>query len=127
MEPTTSLSALCYQADTNPEGIALRRVAPVWVALALTLGALAPNAWAADLSEPPTITVPYGDLNLSTRQGVAILHRRINVAAQQVCGNGYEPGDLSRASAYRRCVNAAADKALEKVQVALSQVQWVVK
>jgi long-chain acyl-CoA synthetase len=106
---------------------ALRRVAPMWVALALTLGALAPNAWAAELSAPPSVTVHYGDLNLSTRQGVEILHRRIKVAAQQVCGDGYEPGDLARASAYHRCVNVASEKALEKVQVALSQVQWVVK
>jgi UrcA family protein len=109
MGPTTPLNALYYRA------------------LALTLGALAPNAWAAELSEPPSITVRYDDLNLSTKRGVEILHRRINVAAQQVCGDGYEPGDLSRVSSYHRCVNAASEKALEKVQVALSQVQWVVK
>ncbi len=106
---------------------ALRRVAPMWIALALTLGALAPNAWATELWDQPSVTVRYGDLNLSTRQGVEILHQRIKVAAQQVCGDGYEPGDLSRASSYHRCVNAAAEKALEKVQVSLSQVQWVVK
>jgi UrcA family protein len=51
------------------------------------------------------------------------LHQRIKVAAQQVCGDGYEPGDLARASDYHRCVNVAADKALEKVQVASSQVR----
>jgi long-chain acyl-CoA synthetase len=105
----------------------IRRVAPMWIALALTLGVLAPNAWASELSDPPSITVRYDDLNLSTKRGVEILHRRINAAAQQVCGDGYEPGDLSRALAYHRCVNSAAEKALEKVQIALSQVQWVVK
>jgi UrcA family protein len=97
------------------------------IALALTLGVLAPNAWASELTDPPSITVRYEDLNLSTKRGVEILHRRINAAAQQVCGDGYEPGDLSRALAYHRCVNSAAEKALEKVQIALSQVQWVVK
>jgi UrcA family protein len=106
---------------------ALRRVAPMWVALALTLSALAPNTWAADWSEPPSVTVHYGDLNLSTKQGVETLHRRINSAAQQVCGDGYEPGGIARASVYRHCVHTAADEALEKVQVALSRVQWVVK
>jgi UrcA family protein len=105
---------------------ALRRVAPMWVALALTLGAVAPNAWAADLFESPSVTVHYADLNLSTRQGVEILHRRIKMAAQQVCGHGFEPGDLARAASYHRCVNAAAEKALEKVQVASSEVHWVV-
>ncbi len=107
MGSTTPLNARYYQ----------------WVALALTLGALAPSAWAADFSEPSSVTVHYGDLNLSTRQGVEILHQRIKVAAQQVCGDGYEPGDLARASDYHRCVNVAADKALEKVQVASSQVR----
>ena len=106
---------------------ALRRVAPMWVALALTLGALAPNAWAAESSDPRSVTVHYGDLNLSSGEGVETLHRRIKAAAEQVCGDGYQPGDIARASVYRHCVNTAAEKALAKVQVTLSQVQWVVK
>jgi UrcA family protein len=90
----------------------------MWVALALTLGALAPNAWAAESSDPRSVTVHYGDLNLSSGEGVETLHRRIKAAAQQVCGDGYQPGDIARASVYRSCVNTAAEKALEKVQVA---------
>jgi UrcA family protein len=69
----------------------------------------------------------YGDLNLSTPQGAETLHRRIKAAAEQACGEGYQPGDLARASVYYRCVNAASERALQKVQVAFSQVQWVVK
>ena len=99
----------------------------MWVALALTLGALAPKAWAAESWEQTSVTVHYGDLNLSTRQGAETLHRRIKAAAEQACGDGYQPGDLARASVYHRCVNAASERALQKVQVASSQVQWVVK
>jgi long-chain acyl-CoA synthetase len=43
-------------AASAPER-ALRRVAPMWVALALTLGALAPNAWAAQSWEQTSVTV----------------------------------------------------------------------
>jgi UrcA family protein len=108
--------------DTN------RRVAPMLVALALTLGgAFASATWASGWSDAPSITVPYGDLDLSTKQGVETLHRRIKSAAKQVCGDGFEPGDIARASVYRQCVRTAANKALEKVQLAEAQVQWVVK
>ncbi len=58
--------------------------------------------------------VRYGDLDLSTKQGVDLLHQRIRAAAKHVCGDGSQPGDLARVAAYHRCVRTAADKALAK-------------
>jgi UrcA family protein len=108
-----------------PRGV-FRHVAPLLAALVVALCTLVPNA-RADGSERVSVMVRYGDLDLSTRQGVDTLHQRIRSAAKHVCGDETEPGDLARYAAFRNCVRIASNKALEKVQVQLSQVEWVVK
>jgi UrcA family protein len=96
------------------------------VVLAAALGAHVTGSRAADDDEPKSMTVSYADLNLSTPAGVAALRRRIHWAATVVCG-GDPPSDLEGQVHFRLCVADAADKALQKVQVALAQVQPEVK
>ncbi len=71
-------------------------------------------------SDPGTtrlaVTVSFGDLNLSTPDGVAALRRRIGNAARQVCPVG-DPRDLRRATVEKRCVDDAISRALAYVGV----------
>ena len=103
----------------------LRRTA-VLAAAAVMFGAHVSESQAEEPNG--VIHVRYGDLNLSTPEGVQMLRRRIRWAAETVCGTS--PGvlrDIASNARYQSCVSAASDKALEKVQMALAQVQYVVK
>jgi UrcA family protein len=104
---------------------ALRRTA-VLAAAAVMLGTHVTDS-RADERPQATIHVHYADLNLSTPEGVKTLRARIHWAAELACGNSGGLTDLSAHSKYVACVNTASDKALEKVQIALASVQYVVK
>jgi UrcA family protein len=95
-------------------------------ALAAALGAHAVSTSAAE-PEYASMTVGYGDLNLSSREGLDTLHRRISMAAQVVCGGDEQLRDPLHAVSYRGCVSAATNRALEKVHLAAAQVRWPVK
>jgi UrcA family protein len=56
---------------------------------ALVLSA-ATTSNAADEPFVPTVTVKYGDLDVATSQGAAILYRRIQFAADNVCWRMYD-------------------------------------
>lgn len=95
-------------------------------ALATMLAACAEGALADD-GKQNQVHVRYGDLNLSTPEGVRALRRRIYWAAEVVCGRDEVTLDFSARARFLNCVNTAANQALEKVQVALAQVQYAVK
>jgi UrcA family protein len=91
--------------------------------LALTLALGAPLlATAADaVSDVPSLTVRYDDLNLGNKQGVKTLHHRIERAAQDVCGPSARAGSRVQSIAWRDCVSAAVAGAVAAVdQPALS-------
>ena len=56
------------------------------LAAALTAGALMAAPAHASNDEMPSVQVRYADLDLSTKEGQDTLDRRLNRAAQQVCG-----------------------------------------
>jgi UrcA family protein len=58
-------------------------------------------AW-ADPSGTRSTEVSFRDLNLNTQPGAATLYRRIQGAAQRVCG--YEPTLAQAQSIWRHCV-----------------------
>ncbi|HKK22436.1 MAG TPA: UrcA family protein [Pseudohaliea sp.] len=62
-------------------------------------------------------TISYADLNLASASGRAILERRIQSAARQVCGDtSYRnAGGLRQATVNRRCFDNAVAEALEVV------------
>jgi UrcA family protein len=111
--------------QTSTTGRVLRRSA-LLAAIAALIGAHPVSARAAE-PDHNSITVRYGDLNLSTKEGIQALHRRIGQAAKLVCENGDGLRDRDQVMRFHACVNAATNKALEKVQLAVAQVQWEVK
>ncbi|HWW30695.1 MAG TPA: UrcA family protein [Steroidobacteraceae bacterium] len=83
--------------------------------LALIGGALpGSQAFAAEPTDPPSIRVKYGDLNLQTAAGVEALYKRIHSAATQVCDSGGDR-NLSILTYDRKCAAAAETQAIEKV------------
>jgi UrcA family protein len=58
--------------------------------------------------------VPYGDLNLDTERGAAALQRRLEAAADAVCGRP-DPRDLRLAAKARDCRRTAIARAVEDV------------
>jgi UrcA family protein len=62
----------------------------------------------ADAAEPtaPTRVVRYNDLNLNKPTDVAVLYKRIQSAAEQVCGDAHSR-QLAEAMAAKACVREA--------------------
>lgn len=66
--------------------------------------------------------VRYGDLNLTTDNGVAQLHQRIKSAARQACG--YADGrDLEATQAVSACRKAALADATPKIELAIANAR----
>ena len=83
--------------------------------VALIGGALqGSQVFAAEPTDPPSITVKYGDLNLQTPAGVEALYKRIHLAATQVCDSGGHRSLLILTSD-RKCAAATETQAVEKV------------
>jgi UrcA family protein len=83
--------------------------------IALIGGALlGSQVFAAEPTDPPSITVKYGDLNLQTPAGVEALYKRIHIAATQVCDSGGDR-NLSILTYDRKCAAASETQAIEKV------------
>jgi UrcA family protein len=85
---------------------------------AVATGLLAANAHAGALTQThdtaPSRTVSFADLDLTTQQGIATLHRRIVSAARQVCPmpDTMNLGQVIRA---RTCQNEAIERAVRAV------------
>jgi UrcA family protein len=89
--------------------------------LVLSAAALACAAIAAPtLAEPVTLAVPYGDLDLTTQDGRAILDIRLARAARMVCGDVSATRDLLAKRAHRACVAEARANTRDQVELALN-------
>jgi UrcA family protein len=93
----------------------------IWIKAALLLLA---GAWQCDaLAAPQTpaardvdqLTVHFGDLNIDQTAGAAVLYRRIQYAAQHVCGEPQLPGSHIVSPYWRKCVAQAVDGAVAAV------------
>jgi len=93
------------------------------VATALAVGML---AGVAHGTEAPAQTVRFQDLNLNTDAGVQVFYKRIQGAANQVCGD-VDGRDLVVARAHKACVDRAVADAVAAVNnqkmVAVAQVR----
>jgi UrcA family protein len=67
--------------------------------------------------EPIAITVPFGDLNLSSQDGLGQLYQRIVAAAKQACGGGTDTRPLANWSQSRMCTRASIARAVAAVGV----------
>ena len=85
-------------------------------ALFIGLAPIGTNAHAEALgtTKQLTATVNYGELDLSSSQGVATLYHRLRVAAQEVCAP-FEGRELSKRARFQACYSEALDKAVAKV------------
>ena len=94
------------------------------IATLVTVGAATPLR-----AEPVSRTVAYGDLDLATDAGHAVLARRIRLAVNHVCGpldqaNRYAVLDCrhrARATANMNARLAAVDTAPDKIQLAAAR------
>ena len=69
-------------------------------------------AW-SNTPDTPSVTVRYGDLDLSSPAGANTLYQRIQAAARQVCG--YPGADLLEQASWRSCYRSAVGDAVRKV------------
>ncbi len=91
-------------------------------ALTLTAG-LSTNAAAESIDETlvhgaqPSKTVTYDRAELATAEGRARVERRIEVAAESICGSTdyREVGNLSLVSKNKACFDQAVDSAMSKL------------
>ena len=85
--------------------------------LALASLACLLTAASAGASQParevPSVTVSYGDLNLSTTEGANALYQRIRLAADSVCG--YQGRTLLERQLWMSCFNEAVERAVGAV------------
>jgi UrcA family protein len=92
-----------------------RRTSITFMALAACL--IAGTSFAASPQVTSSVTVRYGDLDLTSDQGMSTLHARVAAAAHQVCAsNGVEMRELQAYMAARSCVAQAIADAETRVQ-----------
>ena len=74
------------------------------------------SAVASAADEVNSAVVNYGDLNMTTVEGLETLHRRLRHAARKVCGSqSITNVGLARAVRNRECAEQALDYAIAKV------------
>ena len=82
-------------------------------AVAAVAGPLAASAGNA-MTDPPTVTVRYDDLNLASDAGTKALLRRLSTAAERVCAVG-QSRELRRESYAEQCAAEALSRAVVAV------------
>ena len=94
-------------------------------AFALAISMAAVPAFAdITITEQRSVTVRYGDLDISTPAGAHVLLARISRAAALACDQGDAGPDLSSATATRACINQAIDRAVAEVGSPLVAEAW---
>jgi UrcA family protein len=68
----------------------------------------------ADNFDPPQVTVKYGDLNIASPAGAAVLYARIGQAAKNVCQQ-FEGRGLDVDAQRKACINQSISSAVTKV------------
>ena len=86
----------------------------------IVLPALALACAAPALAQPVTLSVPYGDLDLTKEAGRQALDARLDRATRTVCGGAAPGRDLARIQAWRSCVTAARASTRDQVELALN-------
>lgn len=84
------------------------------LALAITLAAV-PAFAAITITEQRSVTVRYGDLDLSKPRDAQILLGRINRAAERACESPSDRTDLVDYGNYSTCVSDAIEQAVAQV------------
>jgi UrcA family protein len=83
----------------------------IFGALAVSFASLSS---ASDTTDARAVTVRYGDLNISTSRGAAMLYGRIRTAAEAVC-SPLNHGDLSSKMHRNACVSQSIAGAVVRI------------
>jgi UrcA family protein len=94
-----------------------------FASLALAAALASAPALAAPAPDGMSMTVRFGDLDLSTDAGAAALHSRIRYAASAVCGGDVDQRDLGRVSIVNACRKVAMASAEPQMQMALADAR----
>jgi UrcA family protein len=93
----------------------------IWITAAMLLvaavsgGAYAAESRTAAIGGVDQTRVRFGDLNVDRPEGAAVLYRRIERAAERVCGEPQLTGSYMTSSFWRSCVTQAVDHAVATV------------
>ena len=82
----------------------------------VTVLGIACSAAMAGTSEPPVLTVKYGDLNVDSDQGASELYSRLRMASRNVCSN-YERRGLLKHPGWKKCYEKALTAAVANLNV----------
>ena len=93
---------------------AIRRIVAGTLCTAIYLGLTAPPAAAAELDRL-SVTVKYGDLDVTRPQGATILYGRIRAAAKKVC-SPLEAGNVAAKMRFDGCIDKAISDAVKTIQ-----------
>ena len=93
---------------------AIRRLVAGTLCTAIYLGLTALPAGAAELDRL-SVTVKYGDLDVTRPQGATILYGRIRAAAKKVC-LPLEAGDVAAKMRFDGCIDKAISDAVKTIQ-----------
>jgi UrcA family protein len=74
----------------------------------------------------PRITVKYADVDLSNKAGIAVLYRRIETAAFQVCGS-VESRELAQRARAKTCQDQAISQAVASISNHLLTTEYLAK
>ncbi len=85
--------------------------------------ALTPAALAQTPTEPASVRVAYGDLNMSTRTGGEILLHRINSAAKKACARTVERSPLTP-TAMTNCQQDTVAFAVRQMNIGTLTAAW---
>lgn len=62
-----------------------------------------------------SVAVPYGDLNLNREAGATVALRRIDNAADEVCGRESQVTSLDRVALHQACVRSTVDRTVTRL------------
>jgi UrcA family protein len=89
--------------------------AMVFLAAAWQCDAIAADFKAPGVDVVGQATVHFGDLDVDRPAGAAVLYRRIQMAAERVCGEPQQVGSFMISGVWRACVAQAIDRAVVAV------------
>ena len=88
---------------------------PVLVACIIGASALSAISTTVSAANAPESVVKYGDLDLGRSSDLAVLYKRLQIAADAVC-NPVPSYELARAAAHQRCVQGVLEHSVLQVR-----------
>jgi UrcA family protein len=97
--------------------ISITVLALAWCAAGVSVPAGAARPTRPTLSDLPSVTVHFAELNLLSPEGVKALYGRIKSAARDVCGTSFSLWDGHRPFTMQACYRETIDHAVRDVNL----------